>query len=109
MAGASRNKDPRCREAYVTPYDLVSLARIISSNADEYDKWKVYITIGRTGNYVFGPYEVEIDLQNWTWRVQSAETVHGLHAGEGWTEAEGDLQDNSPESIHVVLKKAGYR
>lgn len=109
MAGTFRDKDPRCREVYTSPYDLASLARIISNNADEHDKWKVYTTLGHTGNYIFGPYRVEIDLSEGMWRIQSAETIYGLHAGEGWTESEGDLQDSSPESIYAILKKAGYR
>lgn len=104
-----RNKDPRRREVYTSPYDLAGLARIIGNSADEYDEWKVHITLGRTGRYIFGPYRVDIDLRNRMWRVQSAETIHGLHAGEGWTEAEGNLQDSSPGSIYAVLKKAGYR
>lgn len=109
MTRTSGGTDDRHRDVYTSPYDLAGLARIISNSADECYKWKVYITLGRAENYIFGPYRVEIDILNGMWRVQSAETIYGLHAGEGWTEAEGDLQDRSPEAIYAVLKKAGYR
>jgi len=109
MTRKFKNVGHRCREVYTPPYDLAHLARIIHNGADEWDKWNVYLTIGCSGNYIFGPYRVEINTSNGMWRIQSAETIYELRTGEGRTEAEGDLQDCSPKSIHTVLKKVDYK
>jgi hypothetical protein len=101
--------DDRRREVYTSPYDLAGLAKIISSNTDDYDRWDVYITIGCPGSYIFGPYRVEINTSNGQWRIQSAETVYDLRTGNSHTEELGELLDCSTESICGVLRKAGYR
>ena len=106
MTRIFKDQLPRYREVYTSPYDLVGLAQIISNSIDEYDRWDVYITIGNSGNYIFGPYKVELHMSNGLWRVQSAETVYDLYMGNGCTEEEGELPDCSVGSIYMVLKKA---
>lgn len=109
MTRKFKDRGPGRREVYTPPYDLAGLAQIISNNTDKYNRWDVYITIGCVGNYIFGPYGVEICTSDRTWRVQSADTIYDLRMGEGHTEEEGSLQDCSAESIHAVLKKAHYK
>lgn len=109
MTRTFKDQSSKCREVYTPPYDLAGLAQIISNNIDRYDKWCVYITIGNSENYIFGPYKVELDIRNGLWRVQSAETVYDLHMENGRTEEEGELPDSSIESVYAVLKKAGPR
>ena len=104
-----RSADDRHREVYISPYDLASLAQIISSSTDECDRWDVYITIGCAGNYIFGPYRVEINTSHRVWRIQSAETVYDLHIGNGCTEEEGDMLGCSAESIFYILKKVSHK
>lgn len=106
---AFKGIDNKHREVYTSLYGLTSLASIISSNTDKYNRWNIYITIGCTGNYIFGPYKVEINTPNGMWRIQSAETVYDLHMGNGHTEEEGELLDCSMESVFYVLKKACYK
>lgn len=101
--------DDRHREVYTSPYDLAGLAKIISSNTEDYNRWDVYITIGCPGNYIFGPYKVAINTSNGMWSVQSAETTYDLRMGNGYTEEEGELLDHRAESIYEVLKKVSYR
>lgn len=109
MTRTFRGTDNKRRQVYVSPYDLASLASIISSNTDGYNRWDIYITIGCAGNYIFGPYRVEINMPSGVWRIQSAKTVYDLHMGNGRTEEEGDMLDCSTESIFYVLKKVGYK
>ena len=97
------------REVYTSPYDLASLARIISSNTDRYDRWSIYITIGCPGNYIFGPYKVDINTSNGVWSIQSAKTTYDLRMGNGCTEAGGELLDCSAKSICEVLRKVADR
>lgn len=108
MTRTFKDQSPKCREVYTPPYDLAGLAQIISSNIDKYDKWCVYITIGNSGNYIFGPYKVELDICSRFWRIQSAKTIYDLHMGSGYTEEEW-LLGSSVESIYTILKKASHR
>lgn len=105
MTRIFKNQSPKCREVYTSPYDLIGLAKIISNSIDKYDRWRVYIAIGNPGNYILGPYKVELDMRNGLWRIQSAETIHDFHTGNSYTEEEGELLDSSVESIYMVLKK----
>ena len=109
MTRTFKDQPPKCREVYTPPYDLAGLAQIISNNTDRYDQWCVYITIGNSGNYIFGPYKVELDLRNGLWSIQSAETVYDLHMENGHTEEEGELLDCSAGAVYAVLKKASPR
>lgn len=110
MTGAFKDQSSKCREVYTSPYDLAGLAQIISANIERYDRWCVYITIGNSGNYIFGPYKIELDIRHGLWCIQSAETVYDLHMGNGCTEGEaGELPDGSAASIYKVLKKASPR
>lgn len=107
MTRTFKSPHSRYREVYTPPYDLASLARIISNNTDKYDRWGVYITIGCPENRVFGPYKVELNMLNGLWCIQSAETVYDLHMGDGcMEEGRGKLPDCSAESVYTVLKKA---
>lgn len=108
MTRIFKDQSPKCREVYTSPYDLAGLAKIVSDNIDRYDKWCVYITIGNSRSYIFGPYKVELDIRNGLWRIQSAETVYDLHMGNGCTKEEG-LLSSSTESIYTILKKASPR
>lgn len=109
MTSTFKDQSPKCRDVYTTPYNLASLAQIIRNNIDRYDRWHVYITIGNSGNYIFGPYKIELNIRHGLWRIQSAETVYDLHVGNGYTEEEGELPDGSAGSIYKVLKKASPR
>lgn len=101
--------DDKHREVYTSPYDLAGLARIISNNAEDYERWDVYITVGCPGNYIFGPYRVEINTSSGVWRIQSAKTTFDLRMGDGHTEETGELSNCGVESIYEVLRKASYR
>ena len=105
MTRTSKDRHSRHRAVYTSPYGLAGLAEVISNNADRYDQWDVYITIGSPGNYIFGPYEIKLNIHNGLWHIQSAETVYDLHTGNGYTEERGELLDGSAESIYTVLKK----
>ena len=109
MTREFKNANDRHREVYTSPCDLAGLAKIISSNTDDYDRWSVYVTIGCPGNYIFGPCRVEINMLDGVWRVQSAETIYDLRTGNGHTNLEGKLQGNNMAGIYSVLKKVYYK
>lgn len=109
MIRTPKDQPLKCREVYTSPYNLGSLVRIIGNNIDRYDKWCVYITVSSFGNYIFGPYKVELNMRNGLWCVRSAKTVYDLHMGNGHIEEEGELPDSSIESVYTVLKKASPR
>lgn len=109
MTRTFKDQPSKCRDVYTTPYDLAGLSQIISNNIERYDRWHVYITIGNSGNYIFGPYRIELNIRHGLWCLQSAETVYDLHMGNGCTEEKGELPDGSAVSIYRVLKKASPR
>lgn len=104
MTRTFKDRSPECRDVYTTPYNLSRLAQIISSS-ERYDRWHVYITIGNSGNYIFGPYRIGLNICNGRWYIQSAKTVYDLHMGNGCMEEEGELPDGSAVSIYRLLKK----
>ena len=85
MTGTFKDQRLRHRAVYTPPWDLAGPAKIISNNADGYDQWDVYITIGSPGNCIFGPCKVELNIRNRLRRIQSAETIYNLHTGNGYT------------------------
>lgn len=109
MTGTFRGTDHKCRDMYTSPCDMMGPAKIISNNTDDCDRWDVYITVGRSGNCIFGPYRVSINTSNGVWCIQSADTVYDLRMGNGVTEEEGKLKNRSTTEIYHVLKKVCYK
>ena len=91
---------------YTDPYDLSSIAKMISSNHERVAVWKVIMFVGCPGNWVYGPVLVSFDLCTRTWFIGECSSVDRFDSAEARIAGQGYLSGTDQDRILAILRKA---
>lgn len=90
---------------YTDPYDLPMIAKMVAEHREGVSVWKVIVSVGGPGNWVYGPVLASFDFDNETWFIGAGETAWQLEHGDMYVLDHGDLNGPDQKIIFNILKK----
>lgn len=86
-----------------SPAAIPQVARMLANTIAQQPgikTWSVVVSVGCPGNWVYGPYDVALDVAHGCYTITDLETEERINAG--------DVDCASAESLYKVLRQVSY-